>query len=205
MITVIAGVNGAGKSSIFGSMIRRQGGDYFNPDEVTREMMRTNPALSLEGANSQAWLKGRDMLKRAIEDDQDYTFETTLGGNTLCNLLHDALDQGQAVRILFCGLESPELHIQRVAERVSKGGHDIPEKKIRERWSNAIHNMMQLIPRCQTVRVYDNSAPIAKGRTEAMCLFSLVDGEFQKPPANPMPKWAKSLASVAMKRSLRED
>lgn len=202
MITVIAGVNGAGKSSIFGSMIRSQGDDYFNPDEVTREIMKADPSLSLKDANSQAWVKGRDMLKRAIVDDEDYTFESTLGGTTICGLLHDALDQGRAVRILFCGLESPELHIQRVAERVAKGGHDIPETRIRDRWSNAIHNMMKLIPRCQAVRVYDNSAPITGGKTGAICLFALVDGKLQQQPVSPIPEWAAALASVAIKRSL---
>src|SRR5690606_8660249 len=104
-----------------------------------------------------AWKLGFDKLREAIEKDIDHTFETTLGGNSICSLLHQAIDKGVGVRIIFVGLSSPALHVQRVAERVTNGGHDIPEAKIRQRWSNAILNVMSLIPRCSTVTVFDNS------------------------------------------------
>ena len=54
MITVIAGVNGAGKSSVAGANIRHKGADYFNPDEVARDLRADNPALSEAEANGQA-------------------------------------------------------------------------------------------------------------------------------------------------------
>jgi len=202
VISVIAGINGAGKSSIAGARIRSAGGDYFNPDEVARSLMEADRTLSLTEANAQAWKMGFEQLTRAIEEELDYTFETTLGGNSICQLLHEAIDQGREVRIFFCGLTSPELHVERVAARVVRGGHDIPEAKIRERWTDAIHNMLGLIPRCAAVRVFDNSIPSDRGGPQPVCLFSLEGNSFASLPVEPMPEWAKPLASAAIKRAL---
>jgi|TARA_R110000868_G_scaffold130701_6_gene340522 predicted ABC-type ATPase len=202
VITVIAGVNGAGKSSVAGANIRHKGADYFNPDEVARDLRADNPALSEAEANGQAWQMGYEQLLRAIDEGQDYIFETTLGGNTICQTLHDAIDRGEEVRVFFVGLASPELHIARVAARVSRGGHPIPEAKIRERWISAIHNLMGLIPRCTAVSVFDNSAEDTGSGPTPVCLFSLQGEQFVSPPVNPMPDWGKPLASVAITRAL---
>ena len=206
MITVIAGVNGAGKSSLIGANIRSNNGEYFNPDEVSRSLMLKDPLLSLEKANSKAWKLSYEQLKCAILEDKDYVFETTLGGNSICQLLHDAIDEGIKVRILFCGLESAELHIQRVKNRVAKGGHDIPEDKIRARWKSSILNMMSLIPRCYQIKVFDNSSPVKSGRPKPVSLFSMLDGKFIQKPIKELPEWAKPIASVAIKTAiLRSD
>lgn len=202
MITVIAGVNGAGKSSVLGEWLRKAGADYFNPDEVARSLMKANPALTLTDANSQAWVMNRDRLEYSIERNLDYTFETTLGGNTIYRLLARALELGVEVQIFFCGLSSPELHIQRVAERVGKGGHDIPEEKIRQRWHGSIHNLIMLIPHCTDVTVFDNSTELVKGKPSPAKLFSLSGDEFRSPPIATMPDWAKPLAAAAIKRNL---
>ena len=57
-IYVIAGVNGAGKSSIGGAMLRASGTDYYNPDEAARAIREDNRALSQQEANSRAWQAG---------------------------------------------------------------------------------------------------------------------------------------------------
>ena len=202
MITVIAGVNGAGKSSVAGANLRYNGADYFNPDELARELRADNPSLAETEANAQAWQMGYEQLLCAIEEGQDYLFETTLGGNTICHTLHDAIDQGEAVRVFFVGLASPELHIARVAARVSRGGHPIPESKIRERWVSSIHNLMGLIPRCAAVTVFDNSAEDTGSGPDPVCLFALQGDQFARPPVRPMPNWAKPLASVAITRAV---
>ena len=202
MITVIAGVNGAGKSSVTGANLRHNGADYFNPDEVARDLRADHPDLSEIEANGRAWQMGHEQLLRAIDEGRDYIFETTLGGNTICQTLHDAIDRGEEVRIFFVGLASPELHIARVAARVSRGGHPIPEAKIRERWVSAIHNLMGLIPRCAAVNVFDNSVEDTGQGPNPVCLFALHGDQFVSPPVASMPDWAKPLASVAITRAL---
>jgi predicted ABC-type ATPase len=201
MITVIAGVNGAGKSSILGENVRFYGGEYFNPDEVAQSILKDNPEYGIEHANSEAWALNFEQLKRAIANNEDYTFETTLGGNSITEALLNGMENGVLVRVLFCGLSSADLHIERVAARVARGGHAIPEEKIRERWSNSIHNMMLLVAKCHAVRVFDNSAPLNEGKAAPVTLFAMQDDGFTVAPLEVMPSWAKPLASSAIKRA----
>src|SRR5690606_5024483 len=133
-LTVLAGVNGAGKSSVAGAFLRSAGGDYYNPDEFTQEIIRRTPGIDPAQANALAWIQGKEHLERAIAEGTDFAFETTLGANTISTLLVRAAKAGMAVKICFVGLDSVECHLRRVADRVASGGHDIPEKKIHERW-----------------------------------------------------------------------
>lgn len=157
-IYVLAGTNGAGKSSVGGSRFLKAGLTYFNPDIVTKGILAKNSGMSLLEANSKAWHQGTRMLQRAIDERLDFAFETTLGGNTITRMLGSALSAGIEVRIWYVGLNSPELHIARVRARVAAGGHDIPEDKIRERYNQSRRNLIQLLPRLTELRVFDNSA-----------------------------------------------
>src|SRR6266851_5531483 len=132
-IYVIAGVNGAGKSSVAGETFRQSGADYYNPDEVARRLVTANPSLKQAEANSAAWHEGVRLLKRAIDERLEFAFETMLGANTIPRLLREAADAGVDIHVWSVGLDSPELHIARVKARVGRGGHDIPEKDIRRR------------------------------------------------------------------------
>jgi predicted ABC-type ATPase len=140
---VLAGTNGAGKSSVAGAMFRQAGADYFDPDEATARILAANPDISTADANSAAWHQGKRLLKRAIAERLDFAFETTLAGHTISALLHEALAAGIDVRMWFVGLSSPELHMARVRARVARGGHDIPEEKIRERYDRSRINLIQ--------------------------------------------------------------
>lgn len=156
-IYVLAGTNGAGKSSIAGAAFRRRGADYYNPDDAARRILAANRGLGLSDANSAAWFQGKRLLERAIEERLQFAFETTLGGNTIPRLLERALDAGIQLHVWYVGLNSAELHIARVRERVVRGGHDIPEAKIRERFDSSRINLIRLLSRLTELRVYDNS------------------------------------------------
>jgi len=77
-IYVLAGVNGAGKSSLGGAAFRASGADYYDPVEVAHAVMAANPNLTQADANSAAWHQGVKLLKRAIAERKDFAFETTL-------------------------------------------------------------------------------------------------------------------------------
>lgn len=154
---VLAGTNGAGKSSIGGATIRARGGHYFNPDEAAAAIRQAQPHLSPTQANSAAWHEGKRLLQHAIATRQDYNFETTLGGRSFARLLQEAADQGFEVRIWFVGLASPEHHLTRVKARVRKGGHNIPEADIRRRFDQSRLQLIQLLPHLTELRVYDNT------------------------------------------------
>jgi len=91
-IVVLAGVNGAGKSSIAGAALESRGGAYYNPNEATRAYRALG--VGLEEANSRAWKRGREQLERAIREGTGYAFETTLGGRKMTRLRLNAQTKG---------------------------------------------------------------------------------------------------------------
>ncbi|MCT7660777.1 zeta toxin family protein [Mycobacterium deserti] len=202
---VLAGVNGAGKSSIGGATIRTSGADYFNPDEAARELIAANPGLDQVSANAMAWQQGKRLLERAIDERKDFAFETTLGGATMPRRLAEAASLGFEVRIWFVGLATADMHIDRVRSRVRAGGHDIPESSIRRRWRHSRLNLVQLLPHLTELRLYDNSAdadPAAGRAPRPLLVLHLDRGEIVGPPdLSSTPEWAKPIVAAALKIS----
>jgi predicted ABC-type ATPase len=199
-IVVLAGVNGAGKSSVAGAALEMRGGTFYNPDEATRGYLAEG--MSPQQANARAWHRGREQLERAVREGLSYAFETTLGGATMTRLLLKATSRGQAVRIWYVGLATPELHIRRVRERVARGGHDIPEGKIRERWLSSRENLIRLLPHVAELAVYDNSHPadlFAGDRPRPARLLHIRDGRMAfAARMDDVPDWAKAMVEAAM-------
>jgi predicted ABC-type ATPase len=202
-IYVLAGVNGAGKSSLAGAAFRASGADYYNPDETARALRTADPALSQTDANGTAWQLGKGLLEKAIAGRLDFAFETTLGGDTMPSLLARGAARGIDVHIWYAGLSSPELHIERVRRRVLEGGHDIPEADIRRRYERSRLNLIHLLPKLAALRVYDNSAHAdpAAGKTPRPRLVLHMAQEKILGPADlsRTPEWAKPIVAAALK------
>lgn len=205
-IYVLAGVNGGGKSSIAGAAFRASGADYYNPDEAARELIATQPGLAPAEANAAAWRVGRELLERAVKEHLDFAFETTLGGNTIPRLLGQAADSGSEILVWYVGLASPELHVERVAARVRRGGHLIPEEIIRRRYESSRLNLVQLLPSLTALRVYDNSAqadPEAGELPTPRLVLHLAAGRILGPEnLAQTPAWAKPIVAAALERAL---
>lgn len=202
-IAVLAGINGAGKSSIGGAALRENGGEYYNPDEVARAAKTAHPGLSQTEANAFAWNEGRRRLETAMAAGTTFNFETTLGGKTITRLLIEAAQSGASVRIWFVGLDGVEHHLQRVAERVLKGGHHIPEANIRRRWTSSIANLIQLIPHVTDLQVTDNSIendPAKGNAPEPQRVLTIEKHQLVFPTAKHLiqtPQWAKPIVYAA--------
>jgi predicted ABC-type ATPase len=210
-ITVLAGTNGCGKSSIAGAMLRSAGGDYFNPDEVAQRLLTKDPALTQREANGQAWREGKRLLERAVRERLSFAFETTLGGETMARLLERALSAGLEVRVWYAGLSSPELHLARVRARVARGGHDIPETDVRRRYTRSLQNLVRLLPWLTELRVFDNSDegdPNAGKVPRPRLLLHTKAGRIVAPGRSKIaatPDWAKPIlaAALTLPRALR--
>jgi predicted ABC-type ATPase len=199
---VLAGTNGAGKSSLAGAALLRSGVEYFNPDQAARLILARNSGLDQAGANSAAWHQGRRLLERAIAEGKTFAFETTLGGTTITGLLQRALATGMAVRVWYVGLESPDLHIARVRARVARGGHDIPAEQVRARYDSSRLNLIRLLPWLTELRVYDNSAdadPHDGVAPEPALVLHMRQGRIVRScPLAETPAWAKPIMAAAM-------
>lgn len=200
---VLAGVNGAGKSSIGGAALQASGAEFFNPDIAAARLREQQPGLSAEQANGLAWTLGRHGLEKALAEGLTYAFETTLGGASITKLLLDGARAGAQVHLWYAGLATPELHLRRIAARVAAGGHDIPETKVRERFDASRSNLVKLMPHLASLRVYDNSFeadPRAGRRPQPVLLLQMQAGRaVAHAPLRSVPAWAKPLLAAALR------
>ena len=205
VIYVLAGVNGAGKSSVGGHLLTRAGLAWFNPDAFAREL-RAAAGGSVEKANGAAWREGMRRLDAALAGGSSYAFETTLGGRSVPARLAQAA-RTHDVLMWFCGLATPELHLARVQARVAVGGHDIPEAKIRESWQASIANLIALLPHLAEARLFDNSASVALGEPvpDPLPVAHFRHGELVWPASDNLaqlrrtPDWAKPVLAAALR------
>ena len=153
---IISGCNGAGKTTASYTVLPEvlHCKEFVNADEIARGLSPFNPeSVAIEA--------GRLMLQR-IEDllvkDESFSIETTLATKSYINLVRRAQVKGYTVRLLFFWLNSPELALQRIAERVAKGGHNIPEPIVRRRYVAGICNLFRLfMSEVDSWEIYDNS------------------------------------------------
>jgi len=154
---IISGCNGAGKTTASYTVLPEilECREFVNADEIAR-------GLSPFNAESVAIEAGKLMLLRIeelLKEDVTFAIETTLATRSYVNLVKRAQRQGYRVNLLYFWLSSPELAMKRVAERVSKGGHDIPEEIIRRRYTAGINNLFKLfLPVVDYWAIFDNSA-----------------------------------------------
>jgi predicted ABC-type ATPase len=204
VLFVLAGVNGAGKSSIGGHALESAGTAWFNPDVFAREL-RIATGCDQDEANSRAWNEGLRRLDEAVAQRRSHAFETTLGGRTIAERILTAT-RSHDVLIWFCGLSSSDLHIARVRARVAAGGHDIPEAKIRERYPRTMLNLIALMPHLAHLQVYDNSMEAAPGDPipDPVLVLEMTGGTLKWPSARETralartPEWAKPIVEAAL-------
>ncbi len=205
VITVLAGVNGAGKSSVGGAHLQQNGGVFYNPDLLARAAREASPSLTAQQANAYAWQRGKELLEAAIANRLDFNFETTLGGETITALLIEAANKGATLNVWYAGLSTVDLHLKRVASRVNKGGHPIPEADIRKRWIASHVNLVKLLPHVTTLRVYDNSVekdPNKGQAPEPKLVLSVANRAIVFPGPDEVkdtPEWAKPVVVAAFK------
>ena len=157
--TLYAGVNGAGKSTIYGATKFYENKNRVNSDEI----------LVLNGGdwrNEKDQIKaGREAVRRIdyfIKQGVSFNQETTLAGQSILRTIQKAKGQGFFVELYYIGLKSPELAIERVKGRIAKGGHGIPEEVIRKRYEASLDMLTKVVPLCDIVIIYDNSKVLDK-------------------------------------------
>ncbi len=152
---IIGGCNGAGKTTASYTVLPEVLGcrEFVNSDEIARGLSPFNPSSVTQAA-------GRIMVNRIREllgKDETFAIETTLS-RTYLSLVRQAHAKGYIVTLIFFWLRTPELALQRVAERVRNGGHDIPAPTTRRRYVAGITNFFELYTDAVDCWViYDNS------------------------------------------------
>jgi predicted ABC-type ATPase len=149
-VVALAGPNGAGKTTFYRTFLADCGLYFVNADVIAKEMnVDAYRAAQVAGVFRQ----------QLIEQKVSFIFETVFSdpaGDKLGFLKHaEAL--GYTVALFFIGIGGPEISDQRVAMRVSQGGHDVPQGKLIDRYPRVMRNLRQSLMELSNVWVYDNS------------------------------------------------
>ncbi len=137
---VVGGPNGAGKSTLIGRILQVAPQPYLSADAIAFELCPEHP-------ESVAFAAGREFLARLdtqIQAHTDFVVETTLSGRSFRTAIARLNAEGYQTEIAFVVLDSPDLAIRRVAERVRQGGHHVPDADVRRRFGRAQANFWHL-------------------------------------------------------------
>jgi predicted ABC-type ATPase len=155
-LLVIAGPNGAGKTTFINTYLPEYTNvrEFVNADLIAKGISPFEP----EGAMIEA---GRILLTRVhqlIEEKISFALETTLSGKTYVDLIEIAKKLGYDVRLYYIYLNSVELSLNRIAERVREGGHNVPREDVLRRYDRSLHNFFELyLPIADEWQLFDNS------------------------------------------------
>ncbi|EFG2886087.1 AAA family ATPase [Escherichia coli] len=151
LCTILAGPNGSGKSSLVRAL--KPDGVFINADLIARDIAPADPEAATLAAG-RATLKALDV---AISGRETFVYETTLSSRQSIALMERCRAAGYRIELVFVMLETVELNLRRIAERVANGGHDIPEVVVRRRHASAFRRIPVALGLADAVMIFDNS------------------------------------------------
>ncbi|MEK7415736.1 MAG: AAA family ATPase, partial [Planctomycetota bacterium] len=170
IIVVLAGPNGAGKTTFFHAHLASAGLRFVNADLLAREL-ELGPQQAMDIADA--------LRVELIRQGESFITETVFSDpvGAKLSLFTTAMAQGYTVVLLYIGVSGPERCDERVAMRVSQGGHDVPTDRLITRYPRTLANLRAALPVLSAVLVYDNDdlrrpyqlvARIVQGHSEGL-------------------------------------
>ena len=189
VLIVIAGPNGSGKTTITSQVLQSEWLEdavYINPDNVAQEMFGdwNSQDSVLKSANY-----CHEWRERCLSNKESLIFETVMSGQDKIDFILRAVKAGYFVRVFFVSTESPTINASRIAQRVMKGGHDVPISKVISRYLKSISNCVEIAGIVDRLYIYDNSVENADARP----LFRCVEGKVVKTYTESVPEWASMI------------
>lgn len=173
------GTNGSGKSTLRGEYQDSSIEVHIDPDRIARSINPDDP----RSADIAAGKKSVEFFNSAISNSMSFTMESTLTGKSIIGRMQKAKDAGFKIELRYVGLESADLNVTRVAERVAKGGHHIDEHVIRKRYDASRENLAAASLIANRVVVWDNSGPKA-----SLCA-TINEGVLEIRKGQVLPEW----------------
>lgn len=149
VIIALAGPNGAGKTTFYHAHLQSAGLRFINADVLAREL-NLDPYAAARLADA--------LRRQLVEQRESFVFETVFSdpvGDKL-TFLKEAAASGYTVVLCFIGISGPEVSEERVAMRVSQGGHDVPAEKLVARFPRTLANLKTAISELPHVWIFDN-------------------------------------------------
>jgi len=179
--TIFAGVNGAGKTSIYKTI-------YYEENKLekrinTDEMVERIGSWRDNNLQIRIAREAVKLLNYYINNGISFNQETTLSGKTIVRNIITTKSKGYHVVMNYIGVESPDIAIERVRIRVSKGGHGISEDVIERRYHESLQNLRNVISICDELNIYDNTNKFEQ-------IAYIINGEIRWKSVD-LPNWAK--------------
>lgn len=172
---VFGGPNGAGKSTLF----KAQNPDY--PQVNFDVIQKQNPHLSPMAAGAMAG----NQLKELRDKSATFSLEINLHKASNYATLRNFAQFGYRVEVTYVNVDTVEICKARVAERVAKGGHDIPEKQIEERYKSGFELIKQNFDAFDRITLVDNTTSPRK-------VMTIEQGQVVQQAAS-LPGWAADI------------
>lgn len=156
----MAGPNGSGKSTIYTALSAQEPAGsiwIINPDELSKRISDQEGLPLVPDANLEAVKRIETWLYASVRAHQTVGVETVLSTDKYQKLVSFAHERGFGVRLVYVYLKTPDINVDRVAARVSKGGHDVPEDKIRSRWTRSFKQLAWFLANADRTDIFDNS------------------------------------------------
>lgn len=147
--TIIAGVNGCGKSSLTG--VLRTEIDHLGKIIDVDKMIVSCGGNAIEGGK-----KAIALIDDCLEKEICFTQETTLSGRKTLNTIKRAIQKDYYIRLYYVGLDTLEESLLRIENRVKKGGHNIDSDKVTLRFGKRFDDLIAVLPYCNEATFYDN-------------------------------------------------
>ena len=189
VLIVIAGPNGSGKTSVTSKILQHEWMEdsvYINPDIVAQEKFGDWNSMD---AIKKAVVYCEEWREKCLVERKSLIFETVLSAKDKINYIERAKEAGFFVRLFFVCTKSPAINASRIAQRVMKGGHDVPITKVISRYKKSILNCKYIATKVDRTYLYDNSIDDA----EQQLLIRLSDGIIAKKYVEQLPEWAKQI------------
>lgn len=147
--TIVGGVNGAGKSSLTGVLRTEINnlGKIIDVDKITAEC----GGDLIEGGK-----KAISIINDCLQKEICFTQETTLSGHKTISTIKRATELGYNIRLYYVAINSVEESIERIKNRVEKGGHNIKEGDVTRRFNKRFEDLIEVLPYCNEATFYDN-------------------------------------------------
>ncbi len=147
--TIIAGVNGAGKSSLTG-VLRTEITNLGKIVDVDKIIAKCGGNI-IEGGK-----KSIEIIDECLEKEICFTQETTLSGHRILKTVKKAIEKGYYIRLYYVGLNTVDESLVRIENRVRKGGHNIPDHDVKRRFQKRFEDLIAVLQYCNEATFYDN-------------------------------------------------
>ena len=152
----IAGPNGAGKTTFAREFLPRfvQCYNFVNPDLIAAGLSPFDPSRAMTRAGRLVIWEIGDLIRKC----ETFAFETTLSGRTHVHTIDRLRERGYSIHMFYLWLPDVDLALSRIEDRVSLGGHNVPEVDVRRRYTRSLANLETLFrPKLDSLQVFDNS------------------------------------------------